>query len=172
MAPIRIKIGERVAVRSLFFAVCEPAMTLSAIYGYMPVSAPQGRQALYPPSQCARMDAAAPALGAPVEQLMQAAGQAVAQAVQQHWPRGAVLFLCGAGNNGGDALVAASILRDQGRDVSVYSLVDPSARRGAAAWAQAQWNGPWEPRCPDFAGFAVVVDGLLGAGLDRPVQGE
>ncbi|MGE8589786.1 NAD(P)H-hydrate dehydratase [Alcaligenes sp. WGS1538] len=147
-------------------------MTLSAIYGYMPVSAPQGRQALYTPSQCARMDAAAPALGAPVEQLMQAAGQAVAQAVQQHWPRGAVLFLCGAGNNGGDALVAASILRDQGRDVSVYSLVDPSARRGAAAWAQAQWNGPWEPRCPDFAGFAVVVDGLLGAGLDRPVQGE
>ncbi|GHC59486.1 bifunctional NAD(P)H-hydrate repair enzyme [Alcaligenes pakistanensis] len=103
---------------------------------------------------------------------MQAAAHAVARTVQGHWPQGAVLFLCGPGNNGGDALVAAQILREQGRVVSVFSLVDPSARQGTAAWAQTQWQGRWESQCPDFRRFSVVVDGLLGAGLDRPVEGE
>ncbi|HRL20907.1 MAG TPA: NAD(P)H-hydrate dehydratase [Alcaligenes sp.] len=144
----------------------------SPVHGFLPVSAPPGCQALYTPAQCARMDAAAPLLGASIEQLMQAAGLAVAQAVQRHWPQGPVLVVCGAGNNGGDALVAARILREQGRDVRVFSPVKPSLRRGAAAWAQAQWQGPWETSCPALADFSVVVDGLLGAGLDRPVQGQ
>lgn len=147
-------------------------MMSPSVHGFFPVSAPPGRQALYTPAQCARMDAAAPSFGVSIEQLMQAAGQAVAQAVQRHWPQGPVLVLCGAGNNGGDALVAAQILLEQGRDVRVFSPAPASARRGAAAWAQAQWQGGWEACCPALADVAVVVDGLLGAGLDRPVQGE
>ncbi len=147
-------------------------MMSPSVHGFLPVSAPPGRQALYTPAQCARMDAAAPSLGVSIEQLMQSAGQAVAQAVQRHWPQGPVLVLCGAGNNGGDALVAAQVLREQGRDVRVFSPAHASARRGAGAWAQAQWQGGWEACCPALADFAVVVDGLLGAGLDRPVQGD
>jgi len=118
------------------------------------------------------MDRAAPGFGVSVEQLIRAAAGAVARTVQRHWPQGAVLFLCGPGNNGADALVAAQILREQGRQVSVFSLVDPSRRQGTAAWAQSQWQGRWESQCPDFRRFSVVVDGLLGAGLDRDVQGE
>ncbi|WGQ34969.1 NAD(P)H-hydrate dehydratase [Alcaligenes faecalis] len=127
---------------------------------------------MYSPAQCARMDRAAPGFGVSVEQLIRAAAGAVARTVQRHWPQGAVLFLCGPGNNGADALVAAQILREQGRQVSVFSLVDPSRRQGTAAWAQSQWQGRWESQCPDFRRFSVVVDGLLGAGLDRDVQGE
>lgn len=141
-------------------------------YGFLPLSAPPGKQALYSPAQCARMDRAAPGFGVSVEQLIRAAAGAVARTVQRHWPQGAVLFLCGPGNNGADALVAAQILREQGRQVSVFSLVDPSRRQGTAAWAQSQWQGRWESQCPDFRRFSVVVDGLLGAGLDRDVQGE
>ncbi len=147
-------------------------MSFVSQYGFLPLSAAPGKQALYSPAQCASMDAAAPSFGVPIEQLMRAAAQAVARTVQRHWPQGAVLFLCGPGNNGGDALVAAQILREQGRVVSVFSLTGPAARRGAAAWAQAQWQGRWEAQCPDFRRFSVVVDGLLGAGLDRPVEGE
>lgn len=141
-------------------------------YGFLPLSAPPGKQALYSPAQCARMDRAAPGFGVSVEQLIRAAAGAVARTVQRHWPQGAVLFLCGPGNNGADALVAAQILREQGRQVSVFSLVDPFRRQGTAAWAQSQWQGRWESQCPDFRRFSVVVDGLLGAGLDRDVQGE
>lgn len=147
-------------------------MSLVSQYGFLPLSAAPGKQALYSPAQCASMDAAAPGFGVSIQSLMQAAAHAVARTVQRHWPQGAVLFLCGPGNNGGDALVAAQILREQGRVVSVFSLIDPSARQGTAAWAQTQWQGRWESQCPDFRRFSVVVDGLLGAGLDRPVEGE
>src|SRR5487761_821657 len=50
-------------------------------------------------------------------ELMEHAGAAVARFLRQAWPRrcrGVVTIVCGKGNNGGDGLVAARLLRNQG----------------------------------------------------------
>ncbi len=47
--------------------------------------------------------------------LMERAGAGVARAVEQLAPDGPVAVVCGKGNNGGDGLVAARLLREAGR---------------------------------------------------------
>ena len=44
-----------------------------------------------------------------------------------------IIVLCGGGNNGGDGLVIARILHDQGRDVKVFLSVKPVDLKGDAA---------------------------------------
>ena len=50
--------------------------------------------------------------------LMERAGAAVAREVERIAPEGPVTVVCGKGNNGGDGLVIARLLRDAGREVS------------------------------------------------------
>ena len=66
--------------------------------------------------------------GVPSLDLMERAGIGVARAVEQLAPDGPVTVLCGKGNNGGDGLVAARLLRDAGREVDVLTAGPP---RGA-----------------------------------------
>ena len=112
-------------------------------------------------------------------ELMVGAGEAVAQAVLTGggtaWPQGPghVLFLCGPGNNGGDGFVAAVILAGRGLHIDVVLLGDRLGLTGDAAQAAARWTGPvlaWDPALLDRAD--VVVDGLFGAGLSRPLAGD
>lgn len=69
------------------------------------------------------------AYGFSLAQLMELAGLAVAQAINEFYPvqdYGDVLVLCGPGNNGGDGLVAARHLASFGYRVQVYApLVKP-----------------------------------------------
>ena len=72
----------------------------------------------------AAVDANAAALGVPRKQLMESGGNAVARVVRQHVePGDRVLLVCGRGNNGGDAFVAARFLTDY--DVRVVLLGHP-----------------------------------------------
>ncbi|MHB1999711.1 MAG: NAD(P)H-hydrate dehydratase [Solirubrobacteraceae bacterium] len=57
--------------------------------------------------------------GTPSLELMERAGAGVAVAVERLCPDGAIAVVCGKGNNGGDGLVVARLLRERGRDVSV-----------------------------------------------------
>lgn len=113
----------------------------------------------------------------PSFELMSRAGGAAAGWLAQHAPQGLLLFLAGPGNNGGDALVAATRLHQNGRDVQVWLTADPThmPADAARAWQEADAAGvpmhavpqtaPWPDR------MAAVVDGLLGIGLNRAAGG-
>ncbi|WAJ31015.1 NAD(P)H-hydrate dehydratase [Antarcticirhabdus aurantiaca] len=105
--------------------------------------------------------------------LMERAGAFVAATALRLFPTASrVAILAGAGNNGGDAYVAARYLAAAGRDVVVFELAEASRLSGDAAAASAGYAGPRLPltqvRPEDFG---LVVDGLFGAGLSRPIDG-
>ncbi len=127
---------------------------------------------LLTPAEMGRADQLAVAAGVQSFKLMENAGAAVAEAVLQRYPEGQVLILCGPGNNGGDGFVAAKKLKDQGRTVRVALFGQRDRLQGDAAFFADLWNGPVEQARPDgMHGAAVIVDALLGAGLDRDVEG-
>ncbi|WER44486.1 NAD(P)H-hydrate dehydratase [Cupriavidus sp. WKF15] len=113
----------------------------------------------------------------PSFELMSRAGGAAAGWLAQHVPEGLLLFLAGPGNNGGDALVAATRLHQAGRDVRVWLTADPSRMPADAtrAWQEASAAGvPMAAMAATAAwpaGMAAVVDGLLGIGLNRAASG-
>lgn len=79
---------------------------------------------------------------------------------------------CGGGNNGGDGLVIARLARAAGLDVEVALAGDPERLQGAAARAWQDWDGAAVTLGELHPGDAdVVVDAMLGTGLDRPVEG-
>jgi hydroxyethylthiazole kinase-like uncharacterized protein yjeF len=101
------------------------------------------------------------------------AGIAVANAVMARHPPGSkVAVVAGTGNNGGDGFVAARHLSQAGYGVTVHLVGKPESIKGDALEAAQLWEGPLESAAPDLGGSAVIIDALLGAGLDRPVAGE
>ena len=112
--------------------------------------------------------------GVPGIDLMERAGEAVAEAARALAPAGsAVAIICGPGNNGGDGFVAARLLASAGHGVRLLLLGERSALKGDAALAANRWTGAVETFTPDhLPGVALIVDALFGAGLARPVESE
>lgn len=106
--------------------------------------------------------------GVTVGDLMERAGEAVAEAVWRFGSGRPVLVLCGPGNNGGDGYVAARHLAKRGIDVRVAALGAPAT--DAAASARRAWAGDIEK--PEQSEPApVLVDALFGTGLSRRLAG-
>jgi hydroxyethylthiazole kinase-like uncharacterized protein yjeF len=130
------------------------------------------RRALLTPRQMGEADRLAIAGGVGGLALMEAAGLAVADAVSRRWPPRPIAVLCGPGNNGGDGFVAARVLRERGWPVRLALLGERAGLRGEAAAAAARWPGAVAPLAPEVLGDAgLVIDGLFGAGLARPLAG-
>ncbi|WP_371325473.1 NAD(P)H-hydrate dehydratase [Dechloromonas sp. ZY10] len=91
---------------------------------------------------------------------------------------GPVLLLAGPGNNGGDALVAARLLSEQGIDCCVVFAGDAARLPADAAAAHARFaaaGGTLHGHFPAQASghrWALIVDGLLGIGLTRAPEGR
>lgn len=105
--------------------------------------------------------------GIPGIDLMERAGAGLADLVGSLAPAGRIAVVCGKGNNGGDGLVAARLLRQRGRGVDVLLLGDPGALRGDAAANLERLPGA--PPAPFSAeallGAAAIVDAILGTGF-------
>jgi len=114
-------------------------------------------------------------LGMPTLLLMENAGIAVA-AVARELGRQFVV-LCGPGNNGGDALVAARQLGREHCQVHLLAEPDPQRAPDAALQLAILRAAGWPLVCGQLpagttAADVVWIDGLFGVGLQRPLVGE
>ena len=103
--------------------------------------------------------------GASVEDLMERAGAALAEAAYRFAGPLDALVLCGPGNNGGDGYVAARHLAALGVKVRVAALSEPKSK--VAQWARSQWSGEVEQFSEATAGAPMLIDALFGTGLTR-----
>ena len=111
--------------------------------------------------------------------LMERAGAGVARVVERAAPDGPVAVVCGKGNNGGDGLVVARLLREAGRTVTVV-CVAPLGEFSGDARANLERLGGEAPLelAEDgqsvevaLAEAAVIVDALLGTGFQGEPRG-
>jgi NAD(P)H-hydrate epimerase len=114
--------------------------------------------------------------------LMEKAGLAVMTRIKEIFGRKRIIVMSGSGNNGGDGLVVARNLHNEGWDVRVFLTCGPE---DLSADALSQYKaairfgvsiGPAEDLLVQertgFAHHALIVDALLGTGLGRPVEGR
>ncbi len=112
--------------------------------------------------------------GVPSLDLMERAGTGVARAVEELAPDGPVTVVCGKGNNGGDGLVAARLLRDAGREVAVLTTGSTEELGGDARENLLRLPGAPPVQFDSsgtFEGSAAVVDALLGTGFAGEPRG-
>ena len=121
------------------------------------------------------LEAAIEQRGVDAAELMRRAGTVVAQQAMREVDQGAVVVLCGPGNNGGDGWVAADYLAGHGLEVNVVTAAEPSLIRSAAAHQAAQRActvGIPVHVAPDYEELAallveadVVIDAVFGTGF-------
>jgi NAD(P)H-hydrate epimerase len=123
--------------------------------------------------------------GVPSLTLMENAGRSVVEFLAEHFApleRQQLAILCGRGNNGGDGLVVARLLRERGLKPRVLLFADPRKVQGDAA-ANLERLKPsgmpeivetpetWRDVKAGLQGTTLVVDALLGTGLTKPLGG-
>ena len=118
--------------------------------------------------------------------LMENAGVAIAEFLREKFDGLAqrkVIVLCGKGNNGGDGLVVARLLKESGCSPEVVLFADPGATEGDATVNLKRWQqslgklrvvtsgAEWDPVREELRSADLIVDALLGTGLRGPVEG-
>jgi NAD(P)H-hydrate epimerase len=109
----------------------------------------------------------------PALELMHRAGAAAWRCLRRRWPgTRRIAVFCGAGNNGGDGYVLAGLARRAGVDVELYGAALPGTDAAREAHKQFLGAGGTVGAIPArLPAAGVVVDALLGTGLDKPVTG-
>lgn len=113
--------------------------------------------------------------------LMERASQALAQAIAERWSvETPFTVFAGPGNNGGDALAVSRLLAERGYRVEVYlfntkGVLSPDCETnrerlaGVAGVDFHEITTQFVP--PVLTAEHVVVDGLFGSGLNKPLSG-
>ena len=113
--------------------------------------------------------------------LMERAAKALTRAIEEEWSnRTPVVVFAGPGNNGGDALAVARMLSEDGYDVSVYlfnvqnklsadCLANKKRLLDAKRVKFTEIITNLDP--PKLNAETLVVDGLFGSGLNKPLAG-
>ncbi|HYG06012.1 MAG TPA: NAD(P)H-hydrate dehydratase [Stenotrophomonas sp.] len=106
--------------------------------------------------------------------LMQRAGLAAWELLQQRWPQARrIIVACGTGNNGGDGYVLARLAQLGGRQVQVVHAEGrgPASELAQRACTDYLARGGQVALFPCELGAAdVIVDALFGIGLNRPPE--
>ena len=118
-------------------------------------------------------------LGIPGELLMERAAAGAAAEIRRMLPAGGrVLVLSGSGNNGGDGIGIAAMLRETGFEVRCVMAGDPEklSHDSRCMLARLEAAGevlhPFETVDSLGTGWDLMVDALLGTGLSREVGGK
>lgn len=84
-----------------------------------------------------------------------------------------ILAVCGRGNNGGDAICAVRILFEKGYNARVYLSCDYDelSELSALQYDIAKASGVIFTDILDADKYDIIIDGLFGVGLNRPVSG-
>jgi ADP-dependent NAD(P)H-hydrate dehydratase / NAD(P)H-hydrate epimerase len=130
---------------------------------------------LYTAAQVRELDQIAiKEFGIPGIELMSRAGNAVFRHLRIKWPNTkTVNIFCGSGNNAGDGYIIGGLAKAVGLKVTVYALSDPKNLKDNALIAYQDYinaNGtviPFEDG--QITNADVVVDAMLGTGLNKPV---
>jgi NAD(P)H-hydrate epimerase len=107
-------------------------------------------------------------------ELMERAGRGLFELTQRTIPAGTIAVVCGKGNNGGDGLVVARLLREAGREVDVQLLPEPHELHGDALLALGRLCGA-PPRIFNpgaLVEVAGIVDAVLGTGASGAPHGR
>jgi NAD(P)H-hydrate epimerase len=135
-------------------------------------------EALYTAAQVRELDRVAiEERGIAGATLMQRAGEAAFELLRVRWPRARrIAVVCGPGNNGGDGYVLARLAQGAGLAPVVMSVGATDKSKGDAAAARKACESAGVAiqnfSAGLLAGCDVVVDALLGIGLEREVSGE
>jgi len=122
--------------------------------------------------------------GMPGAVLMETAGLRIAEFIFTKMPKKSrVVVLAGHGNNGGDGLVAARLFKKAGYTVSLWCAAKPGGYRAEAAanekfLKESAFPLQYISGSTDLGGLHddlkcadLVIDALLGIGVDREVTG-
>jgi NAD(P)H-hydrate epimerase len=114
--------------------------------------------------------------GLRAEVLMERAGAAAFRLLRAHWSQAQRIgVVCGTGNNGGDGYVLARLAHEAGLRVAAYAVGGADRLSGAALQAARSLREAGVAVAAyaggALSGHEVVVDALLGTGLDREVGG-
>ncbi len=113
--------------------------------------------------------------------LMERAAKAITQAITEVWgSQTPVIIFAGPGNNGGDALAVGRMLCDKGYDVCAYlfnvsgslsedCIINRKRLFDKKSKALIEVTQEFEP--PQLEAGTLVVDGLFGSGLNKPLAG-
>ena len=113
--------------------------------------------------------------------LMERAAKAITTAVTAEWSNDTpIVVFAGPGNNGGDALAVARMLSDKGYDVQTYLFnisghLSEDCAANKARMIDKKVKGfvevieEFEP--PRLEEGMLVIDGLFGSGLNKPLAG-
>jgi ADP-dependent NAD(P)H-hydrate dehydratase / NAD(P)H-hydrate epimerase len=142
------------------------------------MSPPAWLDPLYEAAEMRAVDAwAIDEQGVPSLDLMERAGIGLARVTAEVAGDGPIRVVCGKGNNGGDGLVVARLLREDGRAVDVLAVGALTETEGDARANLERLPGE-PPRAFEPAaleGSGAIVDAMLGTGFEgeprEPVAG-
>ncbi len=114
--------------------------------------------------------------------LMERAAKALTRAITAVWPASTpVVVFAGSGNNGGDALAVARMMAEQGYQITVYlfnvnGMLSPDCTTNKQRLQECkriktfiEVTQEFDP--PQLEEGMLVVDGLFGSGLNKPLAG-
>lgn len=120
-----------------------------------------------------RCDSAAINGGTPSRVLMKRAADSVARVAVENFDPSHTVAVCGAGNNGGDGIIAAIILSEAGFDCKIYLAGEGTKTLETdRRITEAREKGIAFIDKADFDGATLIIDALLGIGADRAPAGR